>query len=148
MTVTVTLQADRLAQLLRQIPQRAKTAVDETADEIRDTSSQLAPRDTGSLSSSMYVSNGDESDYAQRSGQARSQNPDAIIVQEVRPEFVLSLGGGSNDNAYLAVVGAAVAHGIYQELGTRFIGSRAFMIPATEGASTAFVAAMSKIADL
>lgn len=147
MTITVTMRKDRLEQLTDKLPVRARTVVDNTSSDIRNSASQLARRETGSLAASVYISNGEESDYSQRAGEARSRNPEATIVPEVRPEFVMSLFGGSK-NAYVSVVGTAVAHGLFNELGTRFMSSAAFMIPSVEGASSGFVAEMSKVADL
>jgi hypothetical protein len=145
--VTVRVNAGRLQRLLAVLPARAHTVVDTTSEDVRTRANQTAPRDTGSLAESLYVSNGEDSDYAQRAGAARARNSDAVIVQEVRPEFVLSLFANSAD-AYLVVVGSAVAHALPQEFGTAHMGPQAFMIPAVEGIRGDFIDAMSNIANI
>lgn len=148
MSVTVTVRSNRIGELAAQLGSRSQAEVDRTAESIRGVANQLAPRDTGSLAEGLYVSNGTESDYSQRAGTAASRNPAAVIVPEVRPEFVISLGGPIPDGAYMSVVGASVAHGIFQEFGTRYLPARPFLLPALEGAANEFETGMSNIANL
>lgn len=141
MGITFRANTDPLVALVRDFPRRSHRAVDESASAIRDLASQLAPRDTGSLSASLYVATPDGSDYGQHASEAQSLNPNANIVPEVRPEFVMSLGTG-NEGLYVAVVGWAVEHGLFQELGTRYQAAQPFLFPAVENERSAFVTRM------
>lgn len=147
MTVTTRVNKLRLDGLILQLSPRSHAAVDLTANNIRDRAASLAPRRTGSLAESIYVGTPDGSDYSQRAGDARSTNPTAIIVSEVTSSEVLSLSGGSS-NAYVDVVGVAVQHGVFNELGTRFMSAQPFIFPSVEPERDAFVSAMSHVADV
>jgi HK97 gp10 family phage protein len=144
--VTITIRSNRIDELTRLLVPRTHTAVLETAGDIQDRASFMAPRDTGALSESIYVASADGSDYSQRAGSAGARNPDAVIAPEVNPEFVISFS--SSSPTFRAVVGSAVNYGIFQELGTRFMPPQSFMLPATEVAADAFSERMSHIADL
>lgn len=146
MSVTVTLRSNRIPALLAQIQDKSKAAVETTAVNIRDMASQIAPRDTGSLAESLYVSSPAGSDYSQRAAVAVSRNPQATILSEVQPQFVLSLFGPTGPNAYIAVVGAAAGHGYFQEFGTRYMGAQPFLYPAVLGSQNQFVSDMKDIA--
>lgn len=143
---TVRVNDDRLVSLIRAMPNRTRASVDTTLGNIRDRARQQAPRDTGSLIASLYVSNGEDSDYAQCAGTARGLNPQAVIEPEVRPEFVLSLFG-SGVGGFAGVVGSAVAHAPFNEYGTVHMGARPFLIPAVEAERDDFEASMSHVAD-
>jgi HK97 gp10 family phage protein len=145
--VTIRVNKDRLDRLIAQLPVNATSAVDDIARDIQERASQIAPRDTGALSASIYVNNGTDSDYVTHAGTAASLNPDAVIVDEVNPDFVLSLFGGG-DNAYTSVVGVAVNYGIFQEFGTRFMPPQPYLIPSVEPARDAFIERMSHVADI
>lgn len=145
--VTVRVASYRIPEVIQKLGINMRAAVDESADNLRSTAVQMAPRDTGALKESLYINNGDQSDYSQRAGSASSLNDDAIIVPEVRPEFVLSLGGNPPDSAYVSVIGSAVNYAIFQELGTRFMSPQPYMIPATEGEAANLERLMSRIAD-
>ncbi len=140
----VRADTDRLTRLIRLIPERTRTAVDDVAHAIRDDARSRAPRDTGSLIASLYVGNGEESDYAQCAAAARSLNHDAVIEQEVRPEFVLSLFGSGN-SGFGAVIGSAVQHAIFQEFGTVHMGPQSFLNPAVEAHREEFINAMKQV---
>lgn len=144
MGITFRVNNDPLVALIRDFPKRSHRAVDESAKAIRDLASQLAPRDTGSLSVSLYVGTPDGSDYGQASAAAQALNPEAKIIPEVRPEFVMSLESG-NDGLYVDVVGFAVEHGLFQEFGTRYQSAQPFLFPAIENERTAFVDRMRGI---
>jgi HK97 gp10 family phage protein len=143
---TVRLNNDRLVSLIRAMPNRTRASVDQSLNNIRDRARQQAPRDTGSLIASLYVSNGERSDYAQCAGTARGLNPQAVIEPEVRPEFVLSLFG--QVGGFAGVVGSAVSHAPFNEYGTVHMSARPFLIPAVESESSAFQASMSHVADI
>ncbi len=129
---------------------RMKRNVDQTAENIRTRAYQMAPRATGSLAESLYVSKGDDdvSDYSQHAARAQSVNPKAVIVPEVRPSLVISLSGAGGAASYIAVIGAAVSHGIFQELGTRYMAPQPFMFPAVEPERSEFVSIMGGIVDI
>jgi HK97 gp10 family phage protein len=142
----VRLNNDRLVSLIRSMPSRTRVSVDESLASIRDRARQQAPRDTGSLIASLYVSNGETSDYSQCAGTARSLNRNAVIEPEVRPEFVLSLFG--RVGGFAGVVGSAVSHAPFNEYGTVHMSARPFLIPAVESESSAFQDRMSHVADV
>ena len=133
----VTLRMGSIVALPKVIRNKAKLAVDETAVAIQTNARQIAPRDTGSLSESIYVNNGDESDYATRTAAARGVNDNVTILPEIRPDLVISLGGG--DPEYSAVVGVAAGHGMFLEFGTRFMDPQPYMTPAVEPQRDQFV---------
>ena len=141
--VSITVNTAKLAVFIEKLGENASTTVDETAIEIQARASQLAPRDTGSLAESIYVNNGEESDYPARAGRARALNPGVVILEEIRPEFVVSLFG-SDDSGHTAVVGVAASHGIFQEYGTRFMRAQPFMTPSVEPMRDEFVSAMTQ----
>jgi len=142
--MTFRLNNDPLVALVRDFPKRSHRAVDESAKAIRDLASQLAPKDTGSLSVSLYVGTPTESDYGQAAAAAQALNPAAVIIPEVRSEFVLSLQSG-NEGLYVDVVAWAVEHGLYQELGTRYQAAQPFLFPAIENERVQFVDRMRGI---
>jgi HK97 gp10 family phage protein len=144
MSVTVRTNIIPLVALIAALPGRSNQVVDDTAMEIRDLASQLAPRATGSLAASIYVSGPNSSDYGNRVAAASSLNPRAIIVPEVTPSQVLSLTGGSA--GYTDVVGVGVEHGIFNELGTRYMAPQPFLFPAVQPAIGQFTLAMSHVA--
>lgn len=146
MVFVVTIRKNLLPDMVKQLDLRSRRNVEQTASDVRDRASQTAPRDTGSLADGMYVSSPAGSDYTSRAGTARAENPEAVITQEVTPDSVISLFGGSG--GYSAVVAPSVAHGIFNELGTRFMSPKPFLLPATEANSEPFIAAMSTIADV
>lgn len=147
MTLTATIRRNAIGALIAQIGTRSQATVDNAASDVRDRAVQMAPRDTGSLQASLYVSNSaGTSDYSQRAGEARSRNSDAVIIPEVTPEFALTLFGGNT--GYSAVVGVSVGHGVFQEFGTRFISARPYLTPAVEGVREAFISAMGHVADV
>lgn len=143
--VTVTVNTAALRALIEALPGRGREAVVETAQAIRERAVQIAARDTGSMAASVYVNDGEDSDYFQRVGQALSLNRGVQIVPEVNPEFVMALSGGDTTNA--AVVGVAAGHGIHVELGTRFMAAQPFMTPAVEPERDLFIQRMTQVAD-
>lgn len=138
----VTLRIGTINALPRLLREHAKEAVDETATEIQTLARQIAPRRTGSLSESIYVTNGDESDYASRTAAARGVNKQVLILEEIRPDLVISLSGV--DPQYSAVVGVAASHGLPVEFGTRHQDPQPYMTPAVEPQRDAFVDRMKQ----
>lgn len=138
----VSLRLGTMNALPRLMRERSRRAVDETAQEIQTNARQIAPRRTGSLSESIYVTNGETSDYATRTAAARGVNKQVTILDEIRPDLVISLGGG--DPEYSAVVGVAAEHGLPVEFGTRFQDPQPYMTPAVEPQRDAFVDRMKQ----
>lgn len=144
-TVTVST-FDHTRDVMLAVERNMRQAVDDTAHDIQTTASQRAPRDTGSLAASIYVNNGEESDYVERTADAQARNKEVVILEEVDPEFAISLSGGT-DASYVSVVGVAAGHGIFQEFGTRFQPPQPFMFGAIEVARDEFTTRMSHVAD-
>lgn len=147
-TVRYGVVFDDIPTLMVALNVRARQYVDNAASDIASLAISFAPVDTGALVDSIYITNGETSDYEECAGNAESANPDAIIVEEVLPEFVLSLYGSLGDGAYMSVVGVAVNYGIFNEVGTRYMAPRPFMIPATEIVRDSFVNDFNDIADV
>lgn len=145
-SVQVVTRSNRIPLLPGRILERMRQAVDDTAADIQARASSMAPRDTGSLAASIYVNNGDQSDYLQRVGDAVSRNRDVEILDEIDPEFVIFLGD-RGDASYVSVVGVAAGHGVFQELGTRFQPPHPFLLGATLVAGDEFSNRMSHVAD-
>ena len=144
--VTTTVRFNRIPQVIAAIQQNTRNAVLQTAADVQERAHAVAPRDTGSLAESIYINNGDTSDYGQRTATAQGLNKDVVILEEIRPEFVISLSGG-NDASFVAVVGVAAGHGIFNELGTRHMRPQPFMYPAVHGLEAEFINTMSHVAD-
>lgn len=144
-TARTVVRTNRIPQVIAHIVAATNDAVQDTAVAIQNMASQLAPRDTGALAASIYVSSSTESDYDTRVATASALNRDMIPLEEVAPEFVIPLAGTNTGN--VAVVGAAAHYGIFNEEGTVHMAPRPFMRPATEGASDDFQSRMSQVAN-
>lgn len=145
-TSRLTVRSNTISKIRSQIIEQMKGAVDDTAALIEERAKQIAPVDTGALQSSIYHNNGVDSDYDTNIARARSQNKDAVILDEIDPEFVIPLSG-SNEDSYTQVVGCAVEYGIFNEYGTRHMRPHPFMLPSALGAEDDFTTAMTQIAD-
>lgn len=148
MAARVVVHRAKLDQLLSQLVPRSQDTVDQSAQDIQQLSYELAPKLTGALSQSIYVSTPRASDYSQHSSTAQSLNPLAQIEPEVTPNNWQSISGVNVDNAYTAIVGVAVNYGLFNELGTRYMAPRPFLFPSIEGNRDNFFSAMSHIADV
>lgn len=144
--VTVTIRSNRIAAVISRANTQARAAVDASALNIQERAAQVAPVDTGSLRESIYVTNGETSDYNTRVAAAESVNDDVVILDEVDPEFVISPSSSSgSDQEYFAVIGVAASHGAHQEYGTRFTRAQPYMTPSALGEEGNFIEAMSRI---
>lgn len=121
--------------------------VDATALAVQARASQIAPVDTGALRNSIYVNNGDTSDYTLRVATAQSLNPDMNPLEEIDPEFVIPVSASPGLESYIVVVGVAADYGIFLELGTRNMQPQPFMLPTALGAQDDFEQAMMHVAD-
>jgi HK97 gp10 family phage protein len=77
----------------------------------------MAPKDTGFMADSIYISTADESTY----GSSGSPPEGAEILPEEKP-----------DDDLTAIVGVAASYGAYVELGTRFAPAQPYLVPAAE----------------
>jgi len=146
-TVRINVRSNTIGRLIDRLSQNMHQVVDESALAIQERASQIAPVDTGALRNSIYVNNGTESDYSQRTATARGLNPDMIALEEIDPEFVISVSTSPGDASYVSVVGVAAEYGLFQELGTRHMRAQPFMLPAALGVQGDFETAMTHIAD-
>ena len=132
-SVKVTVKGDRTGAVIAAILANAKQAVDDTAVDLQTMAFQLAPVDTGALRNSIYINNGDSSDYTTRVAIAGNLRPEMQALDELDPEFVISLQGStSGPNVYVTVIGVAAHYGLFQEEGTVFQPPQSFMRPAAE----------------
>jgi len=104
----------------------------DNADQLATLAAQMAPVDTGALRASIYINDGDTSNYDLRVGSAERLNPDMDALEEISPEFVITLSTTPGARAYSVVVGVAAHYGLYQEEGTVFQPPQSFMRPAAE----------------
>ena len=144
-SVIATVVSNRVGQVTAALQKEVAAAVNETAVELRDWAVTIAPKDTGSLRDSIYVNNGEESDYNLCVARAENDNPDVVILEEIDPEFVISLSGGGKSNDILVVVGVAASHGAPQEFGTRNMRPQPFMRPAILQAEQSLTNKISQI---
>lgn len=144
---TTRLSLAGMLNLGQRITSASQQNTDDAARSLQQLAAQLAPRATGSLAASIYVNNGEQSDYSACVSSAESLNPNVVIEPEIRPEFVLSqfVSSTQSDRSYTAVVGVAAGHGIYNELGTRYMIAQPFLFPASELVRAEFVNSMSTI---
>lgn len=142
LTINTVIRSNRIPEVTAELRQRFKAAVLQSAQNLENTASLSAPRDTGSLSASIYASDGtSNSDYVTRVGTAGRLNRDLVVLPEINPEFAIGLSGTSGTNsqdAYTVVVGVAAGHGIFVEYGTRNMHAQPFLTPAVEGARGTF----------
>lgn len=136
-TVHVDIRVDRTAQVAALLTRVIKQTTAFNADALAFAAESLAPVDTGALRASIYVNDGDASTYDTRVGQAERLNPDMEALDEIHPEFVISLQDVT-DKAYVVVVGVAAHYGIFQEEGTVFQPPQSFLRPAAESIGSEF----------
>ena len=145
LTFRTRIISNRIPQVIARLQDNTRATVLQAAQDFRTTANQLAPRDTGSLASSIYVNDGESSDYGERVGAAQALNREVVILPEIAPEFVISLSGG--DASTGVVVGVAASHGIFQEFGTRYMAAQPFMTPAVLRTEISFTNDMMHVAD-
>jgi HK97 gp10 family phage protein len=145
-TARAVVRYNNIPALVIKMQLASKQAVQNAAHEVQTRAQQLAAVDTGAMRASIYVNDGEDSDYQQAATQARQLNPRAVILDEIDPEFVISPSGGQ-DPDYTAVVGVAAGHGIFNEYGTVHMRPQPFLIPAALSTQDDFTTGMSRIAD-
>jgi hypothetical protein len=146
-TAHIVVRSNTIGKLAALIAQRMPDIVDQAAVDLQTRASQFAPVDTGALRNSIYVNNGNASDYGQRVSIASGLNPDMTPLPMIDPQFVIPVSTSPGPNSYVTVVGVAAEYGLFQELGTRNNRAQPFMFPAALGVAGDFELAMSHIAD-
>lgn len=125
---TITTQARALEQWASVLPNALQAACTVEAQAIQDEFEQQAPKDTRSLSLSVYVTTADGySDYSVRTSAADSVNPAVAIL----PELPAPPAPGAR-------VAVAASHGQFVEFGTVRMGARPVFIPSVERARQRF----------
>lgn len=146
MAISFTVRANRIPAVKDAIVKNSADNVAEAAASLAARASAMAPRRTGSLSASVYVSGpGNRTNYAESVGTARNLNAGVIIVDEIQPKTV---DPKSSETHAVAIVAPAVLHGLFIELGTRYMAPRPFLIPAAEASGPEFTRLMGNVADL
>jgi HK97 gp10 family phage protein len=146
-SASVVIKFDHTKEVGQKMNQRMHEIVDESALAVQTRASQIAPVDTGALRNSIYVNNGDQSDYNLRTATARGLNPDMNALEEIDPEFVIAVSSSPGVDSYISVVGVAADYGLFQELGTRHHRAQPFMLPSALGVQDDFEQAMTHVAD-
>lgn len=153
-TFTVTIRRNVIPQVQASIVDKAEAAVRDDAHYMQGYGASIAPRRTGAFAASLYV-NGpkNESDYAEHAGLAKSHNPTAKIVPELRAAIVDPQVGQLRDTQTgrfthpQAIVSSAVEYSLYLEEGTVHMAPRPTLRPAALATEGRFKADMSKVAD-
>ena len=131
------LEYNHVGRIARELSDKVDAVVDKTAFDIQAEAQQniteLGAIDTGSMKASAYASTPKSSSYGAAAAEARGLNPNAVIQSEERP--------GEHE----AIVGIAVEHGIYNELGTVRMPPRPFLGPAFEAMRRPFRQALRKV---
>lgn len=146
MAITYTVRSNRIAELKSSMVKAAADDIAKAADSLAARAIAIAPQRTGSLVQSIYVSGpGNKTEYSERASAAFQRNRDAVIVNEITPK---SVDPKVSERRPVAVIAPAVLHGLFIELGTRYMAPQPFLIPAAEAAFPELVRLMGNIADL
>lgn len=106
--------------------------------------SAVSPVRTGALQVSWYVSGpNEESSYPEQSGAARGRNPQAIILDEAKANFV-----EPDLKQPVAIISSAVNYSVFLEEGTRYMAPQPILRPAAEAARAALLNGLKGIADI
>ncbi len=154
MGFTVSITKNVIPQVRVSIAKKSEDAVRDNAHYMQDYASRIAPVLTGAFRESIYV-NGpqNESDYSEHAGMARSHNPRAHIVPELRAAIVDPKLGQLRDLVSgqftypQAIVGSAVEYSLYLEEGTVHMAPRPTLRPAALATESKFKSDMSNVAD-
>lgn len=154
MTFTVTIRRNVISQVQASICDKSEASVRDSAHFMQGYAASIAPVQTGAFRASIYV-NGpqNESDYAERAGAAKSANPLANIVPELRAAIVDPKVGQLRDlqtgrfTYPQAIASSAVEYSLYLEEGTVHMAPRPTLRPAALATEATFKSDMSKVAD-
>lgn len=106
----------------------ASAVVRKTAFDVEAHAKVNAPKDLGALANSIYTVTGSDSNYPERSAEARAANPGVnILPQTAKPESDLE-----------AVVAVGVNYGLPVELGTEKAAAQPYLGPAVEAVRPGF----------
>jgi hypothetical protein len=131
LSVTSTLKIDGLTGGAHKLGPAMDTAVDATAEDVQLMAGAAAPKDTRSLTESIYKRTPKRDDYAERVGAAQARNPRVKI-----------LAAAPKPTGHAAVVAVAAGHGVPQEYGTRHMPAHPFWTQAVERGRVRFRARM------
>lgn len=122
MECEIVLEDERLRRLPARLESKGRFLVRQTAHQIEGEAKTRAAVDTGFMRNSIYVVASDESNYAERKGEAEAANSLGIMEPEMqRPD---------NDLEALTVVGAE--YGAAVEYGTSRAAAQPYLTPAVE----------------
>jgi hypothetical protein len=134
MSIKVKVIKNDLPKLAKELRPRAGRIVRKTAFDIAGGAEERSRVDTGAMKSGFYVVTHGDSTYDQAAAEVRAANPDAEVLPSVeRPDDLHAL------------VAAAAAHTIHNELGTASMPAQPMMVPAAEDAQPGYEAAMAKL---
>jgi len=143
MPVKVTLTS-QIPALVSGIQTKATANVASAGKFCQNYAQLVAPKDTGALAASIYVSGpGDDTTYPQAESGAIDRNPlIREVVTEIKPQEVDDKSGPQHP---VAVIAPAAPYGIFQEDGTRYMAPQPFMRPAAEQTRNQFLGLMVNI---
>lgn len=154
MGFSIVVRTNRINQVQARITDNAVNVVREQSRFMRDYAAGIAPRDTGSFASSLYVNGpGTETDYPSRAQAAADANPRAVIIDQITAAQADTSIGGQLRNALgqfslpEAIVASAVEHSVFLENGTRYMAPQPTLGPAAAATLSRFESAMRDIAD-
>lgn len=134
MSIKVKVVSNKLPKLAAELRPRASKIVRKTAFDIAGGAEARARVDTGAMKSGFYVVTNGDSTYDEAAAEVRAVNPEAEVLPSVeRPETLHAL------------IAAAAAHTIHNELGTASMPAQPMMVPAAEDAQPGFERAMAKL---
>ena len=153
MPFSVTITKNVIPQLRAAIEDKSESAVRDNAEAVAAAASVNSPVRTGALRASWYRNGPQaESTYPEHSGMAKSLNPLAKIVPELKAAIVDAKVGQLRDMTTgrftypQAIVGSAVEYSLYLEEGTVHMSPRPILRPAALVVERAFISDMKKVA--
>jgi hypothetical protein len=154
MTFTVTIRRNVIPQVQASICDKSESSVRDSADYMAGYAANIAPVRTGAFRASFYR-NGpqNESTYPERSSAARSLNPLAQIVPELKAAIVDPKLGQLRDQQTgrftypQSIVSSAVHYSLYLEEGTIHMAPRPTLRPAALATERQFIGDMKQVAD-
>src|SRR3954469_7355487 len=154
MAWTVTIRKNVIPQVQASIVSKSTDAIRDNAHFMQDYAAQIAPVRTGAFRESIYVNGPEnESDYTEHAGLAKSRNPTARIVPELKAAIVDPKVGQLRNlqtgqfTFPQAIVSSAVEYSLYLEEGTVHMAPRPTLRPAALVAENLFKNLMSLVAE-
>ncbi len=143
MTVKVTVTS-QIPALVSSIQSKATDNVASAGKFCQNYAQLVAPKRTGALAASIYVSGpGENTTYPQAETEAVDRNPlIREVVGEIRPQDIDDKSGPQHP---VAVIAPAAPYSIFLEDGTRYMAPQPFMRPASEQTRNTFLGLMVNI---